>query len=392
MLHQHTRVPRSRHGRGGFWTPPGAQRPGRGHGDARGPPWGRVSPRPSTGRQPSGGGAPWLAERSALTGHTVCSAHSLGRTGKACRRARGTLLTPSSGVGGATAWDARKSTHSQGFTASTREPRIPTRTRSGRPGNESRPRDKLSGHHRHAGATTRLRNTSQARIPTAATETQPAGRHRGEDKRAPNRGHPDGIRRRSAAVTESGSGNGGWSRGQWAACRGTLRRPTHPAASLPAQQPPDAPGRAPTCQTRPETYLWTPSTRATSSGEDEMYTQDFPPSGDFRGPSTSSSSFTWMVWHRHRARKNSSSRSCESTAQPHRSTPRRLRGHRHCAEDGTTGDTCHGWGAGASLPSGAYGRRGSVASRRPPARRSEGGERTGSRSGKVRAPGQGQGR
>lgn len=70
-------------------------------------------------------------------------------------------------------------------------------------------------------------------------------------------------------------------------------------------------------QTRPwlDTYLWIPSTRATSSGEDEMYTQDFPESGDFLGPSTSSSSFTWIVWHRHRARKNSSSRSCQSAAQ-----------------------------------------------------------------------------
>ena len=35
----------------------------------------------------------------------------------------------------------------------------------------------------------------------------------------------------------------------------------------------------------------------------------FPESGDFWGPSTSSSSFTWMVWQRQRARKNSSSRS-----------------------------------------------------------------------------------
>lgn len=43
-----------------------------------------------------------------------------------------------------------------------------------------------------------------------------------------------------------------------------------------------------------------------------MYTQDFPEPGDFRGPSTSSSSFTWIVWHRHRARKNSSSRSCKA--------------------------------------------------------------------------------
>lgn len=60
---------------------------------------------------------------------------------------------------------------------------------------------------------------------------------------------------------------------------------------------------------RPETHLWTPSTSATSSGEDEMYTQDFPPSGDFLGPSTLSSSFTWTVWQRQRARKNSSSRS-----------------------------------------------------------------------------------
>lgn len=66
---------------------------------------------------------------------------------------------------------------------------------------------------------------------------------------------------------------------------------------------------------QPETYLWTPSTKATSSGEDDMYTQDFPESGDFLGPSTSSSSFTWMVWHRQRARKNSSSRSYRNAGQ-----------------------------------------------------------------------------
>lgn len=59
----------------------------------------------------------------------------------------------------------------------------------------------------------------------------------------------------------------------------------------------------------PNTHLWMPSTRATSSGEDEMYAERFPESGDFWGPSTSSSSFTWMVWQRQRARKNSSSRS-----------------------------------------------------------------------------------
>lgn len=69
-----------------------------------------------------------------------------------------------------------------------------------------------------------------------------------------------------------------------------------------------------TCM-QPETYLWTPSTKATSSGEDDMYTQDFPESGDFLGPSTSSSSFTWMVWHRQRARKNSSSRSYKNAIQ-----------------------------------------------------------------------------
>lgn len=287
----------------------------------KGPPWGSVSLGPA--RAGSARGERAVAGRTVrLTSDTECSARSLGRTGKACRRARGMLLAPSSGVGGAAVWDVRKRTHGQGFIANTREPRVPTRTRSGRPGNASRPRNKLRGHQRHAGAATRLRNTGQARIPTAVTETQPAGRHRGEDSRAPNRAHPDGIRGSSAAVTESGSGNGGWSRGQWAACRGTLSAgtgapPAHPpAASLPALQPPDTRGRAPTCQTRPETYLWTPSTRATSSGEDEMYTQDFPPSGDFRGPSTSSSSFTWMVWHRHSARKNSSSRSCESTARP----------------------------------------------------------------------------
>lgn len=60
------------------------------------------------------------------------------------------------------------------------------------------------------------------------------------------------------------------------------------------------------------THLCTPSTSATSSGEDDMYTQDFA-SGDFWGPSTSSpqwSSFTWTVWHRQMALKNSSSRSC----------------------------------------------------------------------------------
>lgn len=60
------------------------------------------------------------------------------------------------------------------------------------------------------------------------------------------------------------------------------------------------------------TYLCIPSTSATSSGEDDMYTQDFA-SGDFWGPSTSSpqwSSFTWTVWHRQIALKNSSSRSC----------------------------------------------------------------------------------
>lgn len=67
--------------------------------------------------------------------------------------------------------------------------------------------------------------------------------------------------------------------------------------------------------TRSQTYLWIPSTKATSSGEDDMYTQDFPESGDFLGPSTSSSSFTWMVWHRQRARKNSSSRSYKNAVQ-----------------------------------------------------------------------------
>lgn len=43
-----------------------------------------------------------------------------------------------------------------------------------------------------------------------------------------------------------------------------------------------------------------------------MYTQGLPEAGAFLGPSASSSSFTWMVWHRQRARKNSSSRSCEN--------------------------------------------------------------------------------
>lgn len=59
-----------------------------------------------------------------------------------------------------------------------------------------------------------------------------------------------------------------------------------------------------------------PSTRATSSGEDEMYAQRFPESGDFLGPSTSSSSFTWMVWHRQTARKNSSSLSYKYSTNP----------------------------------------------------------------------------
>lgn len=70
----------------------------------------------------------------------------------------------------------------------------------------------------------------------------------------------------------------------------------------------------PSQRSRPSilTHLCTPSTSATSSGEDDMYTQDFA-SGDFWGPSTSSpqwSSFTWTVWHRQIALKNSSSRSC----------------------------------------------------------------------------------
>ena len=47
-----------------------------------------------------------------------------------------------------------------------------------------------------------------------------------------------------------------------------------------------------------------------------MYTQRLPESGDFLGPSASSPSFTWMVWHRQMARKNSSSRSCRCGTNP----------------------------------------------------------------------------
>lgn len=113
------------------------------------------------------------------------------------------------------------------------------------------------------------------------------------------------------SAQELGTHGDGWQPQQEAMGLGTAHR---------------GPCRSPEPHHVAQTHLWMPSTSATSSGEDEMYTQDFPESGDFLGPSTWSSSFTCTVWQRQRARKKSSSRSCEDTARarPHHSLERSL--------------------------------------------------------------------